>query len=87
MKKLKVTEFGKLVYRYGVDPVVANQILIHLQSSGDVECTISQYKEFLDALRIWAIKREKLAEGTYDLSDEDFRKIQRFDVEQPNCNL
>ena len=84
---LKPTEFGKLVYRYGVDPVVATEILVHLQNTGDVEQIISQYKQFLDTLRIWAIKREKLVEGTYEVTVEDYKKIERFDVEKPNCNL
>jgi hypothetical protein len=86
-KKLVPTEFGKLVYKFNIDPVTANNIVIHLQNSGDIDCTISAYKQFLDMIRIWGIKRGQFNEASYDITTEDYRNIQKFDVEKENCGI
>jgi len=77
-KRLKATKLGMICYRTLVPPNIANWIILDLGQAGDVEARIEGYIQFLEEARLWGISNEKFIEGTFDVSIEDFKKLEGY---------
>jgi hypothetical protein len=82
-KQLVPTDFGKLVYRFAIDPVTANLLYANLKASFDVEATIDGFKKFLDAARLFGIKNEHFTDGSYSINALEYRQINDVPIENP----
>lgn len=82
-KRLVPTEFRKLVYRFAIDPVTADLLYRNLKASYDVEATIEGFKKFLDAARLFGIKKEHFLEGSYSINALEYRQINDVPIKKP----
>ncbi|KKN38247.1 hypothetical protein LCGC14_0755550 [marine sediment metagenome] len=77
-KRLIPTKLGMICYRTLVPPDIANWIILDLGQAGDVEARIEGYIQFLEEARLWGIANEKFLGGSHDLSNEDYKKLEKY---------
>ena len=77
-KQYKPTKFGIICNRNLVSPIIANYIFLDLKNSGDIEAKIEGYVNFLEEIRLYGISNDKFIEGTYDVSNEDYKKFNEY---------
>lgn len=77
-KKYKPTKLGIICYKSLVPPDIANWIILDLQQAGDIEARIDGYIQFLREARLWGIANDKFIGGAYDVSVEDYKKLEGY---------